>query len=277
MSIGRVGFIGAGQMATALARGLVAAELVDGTAISASDLSSEALEAFAGAVPGAETFEDNNQVVRVADLLVLAVKPQHLESVLAGLAGALKPSTLVVSIAAGITLAKLASWLPAEARIIRVMPNTPCLIGQGASAFSLGDTATPADAESVDQLLSAVGMAHQVPEKLLDAVTGLSGSGPAFVYTMIEALADGGVMMGLPPELAAALAAQTAAGASQMVIATGETPAQLRDRVASPGGTTVAGLNALKEKGLSETLLEAVRAATLRSIELGSIELGGEK
>jgi pyrroline-5-carboxylate reductase len=149
------------------------------------------------------------------------------------------------------------------------MPNTPCLIARGVSGYSLGPHATAADAKLVAELLSAVGVAHQVPESQLDAVTGLSGSGPAFVYTMIEQLTAGGVEMGLPAELAADLAAHTVAGAAEMVLATGESPAVLRDRVTSPGGTTLAGLAALAHNGFNRSVVEAVRAATLRSAELG--------
>jgi pyrroline-5-carboxylate reductase len=199
----------------------------------------------------------------------LAVKPQLLASVSGGLKGKIPTGTLVVSIAAGVRLSQLAAWLGEDVRLIRVMPNTPCLVGQGACAFSLGKQATAADAETVEKLLKAVGTAYEVEEKLLDAVTGLSGSGPAFVYVMIEALGDAGVNMGLPRAIASALAAQTVRGAAEMVLATGEHTAVLKDRVASPGGTTIAGLQALENGGLRGTLIAAVEAATKRSIELG--------
>jgi pyrroline-5-carboxylate reductase len=192
-----------------------------------------------------------------------------MDAVLADIREAISPDTLVVSIAAGITLDRLSAGLPAGQRIIRVMPNTPCLIGRGASCFSLGPHATRSDAEMVSALLTAVGAAFEVPESQLDAVTGLSGSGPAFVYSMIEALTDGGVSAGLPAQLAAELAARTAAGAAEMVLQTGETPAVLRDRVTSPGGTTMAGLAVLKEQKFQDTVAAAVDAATRRSAELG--------
>jgi pyrroline-5-carboxylate reductase len=265
----KIGFIGAGQMATALARGIVQADLVPASAIVASDPSAEAGRAFTDVVDGASLAADNRAVAAAADVLVLAVKPHFVNVALTELSGALRSSTLVVSIAAGTSLEQLAAGLPEATRLVRVMPNTPCLIGRGASAYSLGPTATPADGELVGRILAAVGVAYQVPENLLDAVTGLSGSGPAFVYTVIEALTDGGVLMGLPRELATALAANTAAGAAEMMLETGEHPAKLRDRVTSPGGTTIAGLEALERRGVRAAMIEAVRAATARSQELG--------
>jgi len=206
---------------------------------------------------------------REAEVLFLATKPQQIRAALAELRGA-ADGKLVISIAAGIKLATLAAALD-KARLVRVMPNTPCLVGQSASAYALGPRATPADGQLVAELLGAVGIAFAVEEKLLDAVTGLSGSGPAFVYVMIEALSDGGVRMGLPRDVATALAAQTLRGAAQMVLETGEHPSVLKDRVASPGGTTIAGLQALESGGLRGTLMAAVEAATRRSIELAQV------
>ena len=271
----QVGFIGAGRMATALAQGLVKAQLVPGGAIVACDPSPAATDRFESVIPGSKILENNCQLASEVSVVVLAVKPQHMDLVLAELANSSEmgdggtASPLVVSISAGVVLARLAAGLPDGTRLVRVMPNTPCLVGRGASAYSLGATATAADGKTVHQMLSAVGTAREVPEKFLDAVTGLSGSGPAFVYTVIESLSDGGVLMGLPRELASALATQTVAGAAEMVLATGEHPAQLREEVTSPGGTTVAGLEALEKEGLRAAVLAAVRAATCRSQELG--------
>jgi pyrroline-5-carboxylate reductase len=177
---------------------------------------------------------------------------------------------LVVSIAAGITLRQLAEGLGSEQRLVRVMPNTPCLLGASASGFSPGEAATAEDAALVQRLLDAVGRAFRLPEHLLDAVTGLSGSGPAFVYVMIEALSDGGVRVGLPRDVATALAAQTVLGAARMVLETGTHPGALKDMVASPGGTTIAGLHALERGGVRGALMDAVEAATLRATELGN-------
>jgi len=270
MSAHRIGFIGAGQMATALAQGFVRAGLAAASDLVASDPSSDARERFAQAT-GGKTTADNGEVMRAGEVLFLAVKPQQMGQVLAGLRGGVSQTPLVVSIAAGISLARLADGLGQEVRLVRVMPNTPCLVGRGASAYCLGARATTADGALVRQLLESVGTAYQVDERLMDAVTGLSGSGPAFVYVMIEALADGGVRAGLPRPVALDLAAQTVLGAAEMVRRSGEHPAVLKDRVASPGGTTIAGLQALESGGLRAALMAAVEAAARRSQELGSI------
>ncbi len=215
-----------------------------------------------------EALAGNVEVARIADVLFLAVKPQQMPNVIAELKGKIGPEKLVVSIAAGVPLAALEAGLGANVRLVRVMPNTPCLVGLGASAYCLGNKAAVADGQLVQELLSAVGFAVALEEKHLDAVTGLSGSGPAFVYVMIEALSDGGVRMGLPRAAATALAAQTVLGAAKMVRASGEHPGALKDRVASPGGTTIAGLQVLEQAGLRGTLMAAVEAATRRAAEL---------
>jgi pyrroline-5-carboxylate reductase len=265
----RIGFIGAGQMATALGEGLVRAGLVSGAEMIASDPSPEARERFAQAT-GGRTVDDNAEVLRQADVLFLAVKPQQMVRVAAELKGKIGPDLLVISIAAGIRLSVLAQGFSEKVRLVRVMPNTPCLVRKGACGYCLGGTATAADGQLVQQLLAAVGLAFELEEKLLDAVTGLSGSGPAFVYVMIEALSDGGVRMGLPRAVASALAAQTVLGAAQMVLSTGDHPGVLKDRVASPGGTTIAGLQALEEAGIRGGLMAAVEAATRRSLEMAT-------
>jgi pyrroline-5-carboxylate reductase len=265
----KIGLIGAGRMATALARGFVRAQIARPESILASDPSQAARDSFKGQVPGATIVAENRPVASQADVVFLAVKPQMMTGALEEIRGAIRRDSLVVSIAAGVTLRRLAVGLPAGQRIIRVMPNTPCLIGQGTSAYSLGESATADDGRLVAALLSAVGVAREVPETMLDAVTGLSGSGPAFVYSMIEALAAGGQAAGLPAELAGEMAARTVVGAAQMVIETGETPAVLRDRVTSPGGTTLAGLAVLKDRGFEGAVSAAVEAAAKRSIELG--------
>ncbi len=256
-------------MATALARGFVASGLATADRMVASDVSPAAGEEFRRAT-GAAVVENNLRVAEDSDVIFLAVKPQQMAQVLGELHGKLTSRHLVVSIAAGVSLATLSTGLGAGPRLVRVMPNTPCLVGQGASAYCLGPGATSADGELVGRLLSAVGRSHELDEKLLDAVTGLSGSGPAFVYLVIEALSDGGVQMGLPREVATALAAQTVRGAAELVLATGQHPSVLKDAVASPGGTTIVGLAALEAGGARAALMSAVVAATRRSAELGA-------
>jgi len=264
----RIGLIGAGQMAAALARGMVDAELVAAERLLASDPREEARCAFAEAT-GGKTTANNAEVAAASDVLLLAVKPHQIAGVCREIGPGLASETLVVSIAAGVRLATLSESLGGHGRLVRVMPNTPCLVGQGACGFCRGEEATPEDAALVDQLLSAVGIAFELDEKLLDAVTGLSGSGPAFVYLILEALSDGGVLMGLPRNVATALAAQTVLGAAAMVRQTGEHPAVLKDRVASPGGTTIVGLQSLELDAVRGAIINAVEAAALRSEELG--------
>lgn len=268
---GVIGLLGAGRMAQALASGFVRSGLSDAKRVVAYDPHPAAGEAFVSAVgAGTRMLDSAEAVVREARIVLLAVKPHYVAEALASAApGWRADEQLLVSVAAGVTIATLEAGLPAGSRVVRVMPNTPCLIGKGASCYALGGSATETDADEVGRMLSAVGFASQTPEALLDAVTGVSGSGPAFVYTMIEALADGGVRAGLPRALAAELAAHTVAGAAGMVTSTGEHPAVLRDAVASPGGTTIAGLAELEKNGVRTALIEAVTAAAKRSIELG--------
>jgi pyrroline-5-carboxylate reductase len=264
-----IGFIGGGQMARALASGFVRDGLVQAKNIRVADVVAAANAAFVEQVPGATVCEYNADVAKAADVVFLAVKPQNIQQVAPGVCEILDANKLLVSICAGVTMKSLESAFHTT-RIVRVMPNTPCLVGVGASAFCCASGATDGDAALVRQLLAAVGEeVVQLDEKHMDAVTGLSGSGPAFVYQVIEALADGGVSMGLTRDVAQRLATQTVLGAATMVRDTGEHPAVLKDRVASPGGTTIAGLKALETAGLRAALMEAVAAATRRSEELG--------
>ena len=262
-----VGFVGAGQMATALAKGFLAAGTLVPQSILACDVVASAGERFVEQT-GSRFVGSSREVASQANVVFLSIKPQQMATVLADLRGAIRPDHLIVSIAAGVSLRTMTTGLGDDVRLIRVMPNTPCLVGCGASAFSRGAKATNEDAVLVQKLLSNVGLAVEVPEKLLDAVTGLSGSGPAYVYQIIEALSDGGVRMGLPRETATKLAAQTVLGAAQMVLSTGQHPGHLKDAVTSPGGTTIAGLHALERGGLRGTLMNAVEAATQRAREL---------
>jgi pyrroline-5-carboxylate reductase len=264
----KIGFLGAGKMAAALAKGFIRAELVFPKEIIASARSAATRNHFAGET-GANAVAANAEVPKFASVVFLGVKPAQVAEVLAEQRRNFTKSHLLVSIAAGVTIAKLEKLLPAGARVIRVMPNTPALVGAGASAFALGKNATAADGELVKKLLSAVGIAFQVKENLLDAVTGLSGSGPAYVYQFVEALSDGGVASGLPRDIATKLAAQTVLGGAKMVLETGQHPGALKDQVTSPGGTTIEGLHALEKGKLRATVISAVRAATEKSKKLG--------
>jgi pyrroline-5-carboxylate reductase len=263
-----IGFLGAGKMATALARGFVRAGLVAAKQVLASDPSAAARAAFAKEV-GAKTTNSNTEVARFATLLVLAVKPDQVSGVLADIRQQFTERHCLISIAAGVPLAKLEAGLGAGARLIRVMPNTPALVGSSATAFALGKSARPADAALAQKLFSAVGLAFQVKEALMDAVTGLSGSGPAYAYLFIEGLSDGGVAAGLPRDVATRLAAQTVLGSAKMVLETGQHPGVLKDMVTSPGGTTIEGLHELEKGKLRGAVISAVRAATEKSRKLG--------
>jgi pyrroline-5-carboxylate reductase len=263
-----IGFLGAGKMATALARGFVRAEIVFPKDIIAGDLFEAARKSFV-AETGAKATAKNSEVLKFANALILATKPDQVPVALAEIRDNFTENHLLISIAAGVTISKLENLLPAGARVIRVMPNTPALVGEAASAFALGKNATEVDGELAKKLLSAVGVAFQVKESLLDAVTGLSGSGPAYVYQFIEALSDGGVAAGLPRDIATRLAAQTVLGAAKMVLETGQHPGALKDQVTSPGGTTIEGLHALEKGKLRATVMSAVRAATEKSKKLG--------
>jgi pyrroline-5-carboxylate reductase len=256
-------------MATALARAWTASGRIAAARILASDPLPAARDAFARET-GCAVTHDNRRVASHADLLVLAVKPQSMADLLSEMRDTIRQrNSLVISIAAGITLSQLREALGDGVRLVRVMPNTPCLVGASASGFTPGPHATSEDVALVQALLDDAGKAFRLPEHLLDAVTGLSGSGPAFVYLIIEALADGGVRVGLPRDVSLTLAAQTVLGSAKMVIETGQHPGALKDMVASPGGTTIAGLHALERAGVRGSLMDAVEAATRRATELG--------
>ena len=210
-------------------------------------------------------------VVQLSDVIVLAVKPQSMRQVLENVRPFITNDKLIISIAAGITIKSIVEGLGPGTKVVRVMPNTPALIGEGASAYAIGPGVRADEERVVKEFLDSVGQTVGVPESSLDAVTGLSGSGPAFVYVMIEALADGGVRVGLPRDVAILLAAQTVLGAAKMVRDTGQHPGWLKDQVASPGGTTIAGLHALEQAGLRAALMNAVEAATRRSSELAAL------
>ena len=269
----KIGFIGAGQMAQALAAGIAGGDQPVEFLI--HDPAETARAAFGARVDSVETAakivvaKNNSEVLANSKVVFLAVKPQSLTAALADVDPAeTSDKVLVVSILAGVKIDKIKEQTGAV-RVIRVMPNTPCLIGSGASAMAgAADTNEP-DLELVQSLMSKVGLVERVSESQLDAVTGLSGSGPAFVLTMIEAMIDGGVLTGLPRDVARRLAIQTVLGSAQLALETGEHPAALRDRVTSPGGTTIAGMKALDQNGFRQAVQSAIESATERSRELG--------
>lgn len=266
----KIGFIGGGKMGEALCKGIIKAGLSDASNIVISDVVVERCRLLSKEI-GIKTTQNNKDVTSFADVIILAVKPQIMNDVLNNLKNDINQRHLVVSIAAGIPLRFIESRLQAGTRIIRVMPNTPCLVAASSTAYALGKYATDADSQLVHNLFNAVGRVFKLDEKYLDAVTGLSGSGPAYVYMFIEALSDGGVKMGLPRDVATVLAAQTVMGAAKMVLETGQHPAQLKDAVTSPGGTTVEGISKLEEGGFRSTVINAVESATIKSKKLGEL------
>jgi pyrroline-5-carboxylate reductase len=266
----RLGFIGAGKMAAALARGATGAGLCALPEIRASARSADSRAAFASktGVAPAQVSARNAETAAASDAVFLCVKPAAARAVLREIAPHLGGRVPVISIVAGVSLAELQGAAGEGVPIIRAMPNTPALVCRGATAYACGAGALEAHTELVEKLFGALGDVYRVEEKLINAVNGLSGSGPAYVYLVIEALADGGVLMGLPRPLAAALAAQTVLGAAEMVRQTGQHPADLREAVASPGGTTIAALEVLEQAGVRAAMMGAVRAATERAAKL---------
>lgn len=263
----KTAFIGAGKMATAIGKGLMTAAGQQWKA-AACDPSEKAREHFS-AVTGIPCFKTIAEAVKDADVVLLAVKPQYAKEALEEAAPLLN-GALLISIAAGLPLEKLSTMAKTE-RVIRVMPNTPALAGEGMSCFAPGKAAAPEDIACAEMILSSFGRCRQVPEKLMDAVTGLSGSGPAYVFEFIMALADGGVYEGLPRDVALELAAQTVYGSAKMVLAGTDSPAALRDAVISPAGTTARGVAALDEGAFRSTVVKAVIAGAERSAELGKL------
>lgn len=264
-----IGFVGGGNMATAMIKGFLAAGVCAPGRICASDVDRAKRAALKRAFK-VDATADNAALVRAAAVIILAVKPQVMGDVLAELRPSLTRRTLVVSIAAGIPTGRLERALGTGTRVVRVMPNTPALLGKGMSVAVRGRHATAADERLVLKLLRTIGRARAVgDERLLDAVTGLSGSGPAYVYRLAEALIAGGIAVGLAPEVATELTLQTITGAAAMLQESGETPQRLREMVTSPGGTTLAGLTEMDRRGFIDTVSAAVVAATRRATELG--------
>jgi pyrroline-5-carboxylate reductase len=264
-----LGFAGAGNMAEALIKGLVEAKVVPPDRILASDVKPERLALLAKR-HGVRTTANNHDLVRAVDVLVVSVKPQVVDKLLASIGHDVRPETLVVSVAAGVPIAALEARLPPKTRVVRSMPNTPATVLAGATGIAPGSHATEADLATATRLFEAVGRVVTLEEGQLDAVTGLSGSGPAYVMLIIEALADGGVKVGLHRDTALLLAAQTVFGSAKLLLDTGDHPGRLKDMVTSPGGTAIAGLHTLESGALRKTLIDAVEAATRRSEELGA-------
>jgi pyrroline-5-carboxylate reductase len=263
-----IGFVGAGNMAEALIRGLVRGGHVAADRIVASGPRKERLDALHASY-GIDVTTDNRDVARRSGLVVLSVKPQILGKVLLEIGHQLKSGTLLVSIAAGVDTSTIEEACGEGVRVVRAMPNTPALVGAGATAISAGRHASDADLATARALFDAVGLTVVLDESHLDAVTGLSGSGPAYIFLILEALADAGVKVGLSRRDAQRLAAQTVMGSAKMLLDTDEHPGKLKDMVTSPGGTAIAGLHTLEEGGLRTTLMNAVEAATKRARELG--------
>nr|WAO97495.1 pyrroline-5-carboxylate reductase [Rosa hybrid cultivar] len=261
----KLGFIGAGKMAESIARGIVRSGILPPNRITTSHSSALRRQAFESF--GVHLLPRNDDVVEASDVLIFSVKPQVVKDVVLQLRPLLSTKKLLVSIAAGVKLKDLQDWA-GHSRFIRVMPNTPSAVGVAASVLSLGGAATEQDGDLIAELFGSVGKIWKADEKLFDAITGLSGSGPAYIYLAIEALADGGVAAGLPRELALGLASQTVLGAASMATSSGKHPGQLKDDVTSPGGTTIAGIHELEKGGFRGILMNAVVAAARRSREL---------
>jgi pyrroline-5-carboxylate reductase len=264
----KIAFLGTGNMAEALVKGLLRAGTATAEEIVCTEPRAERREEISSRYR-VRCIAGNVEAAEEADIVLLSVKPQTMDHLLDEIAPAIDHRKLVISIAAGVPISAIARKLGAGVRIVRVMPNTPALVGAGAAALARGANATEDDLRLARTLFEAVGTAVVVEEHQLDAVTGLSGSGPAYVFLAIEALADGGVKVGLTRPVAMALAAQTVMGAAKLVLETGEHPGLLKDQVTSPGGTAIAGVHALEQGGFRAALMSAVEAATVRSHELG--------
>lgn len=254
-------------MGEALLAGLLDSDF-EPDAISVAEIDPERRRVIEDDHPGVRVVPSPAWAVAGADVVIVALKPQHVSEALESAGPSLGEHTLVLSIAAGITIAHLEAAVPGRP-VIRAMPNTPALVRRGASAIAAGTHADESDLERAERLLGAVGIVVRVPEKMLDAVTGLSGSGPAYVFLLAEALVEGGVLNGLPRDVANTLVHQTIFGAGALLVDGDEGPAALRAAVTSPGGTTAAGLRALERGSMRASVLDAVTAATERSRELG--------
>jgi len=270
----QIALLGAGNMTEALVCGMLQAGVARADQIQATDVLPER-RAHLQSRYKIKVVGDNKEAAKSCEIIILSVEPQVLDEVLDQIRPALPVEALIISVAAGYPIARVVARLTPEARVVRAMPNTPSSVLAGVSALAYSPRVSDEDRVEARAIFESVGKVVDVEERLMDAVTGLSGSGPAYVYLMIEALADGGVKMGLSRPVAEVLAAQTALGAARMMLETGEHPGRLKDRVASPGGTTIAGIHKLEEGRLRATLIAAVEAATKRSQELGQSPSNG--
>ncbi len=272
----KLGFIGGGNMAEAMIKGLLSASFIKSKNIFVSEPSKQKGDALHAEYKIKVTF-DNRELAKKSDVLVLAVKPQILKEVLCDISSLVDHDTLVISIAAGVPISVINGALCGKSNkkfsVVRTMPNTPALVQEGVTAIASGEHVTKADVKIAHRIFEAVGLTVNVEEVHLDAVTGLSGSGPAYIFILIEALSDAGVKMGLSREVANTLAIQTVLGSAKLARESGMHPGELKDMVTSPGGTTSAGLHALEEGGLRNTMMNAVEDATMRSRELGQITI----
>lgn len=262
----RIGIIGGGVIAEAIMKGLIGKGF-DPQNLLVSDVSKERLQ-YLQETLGIKTAIKNKEVIPQCDVIVLAVKPQNMNEALTSFTSVFTPEKLLISILAGISTTKIEKILPPDSKVIRAMPNTPALIGAGTTVLTAGLRANKDDLRKAVEIFETVGSVTILPEKMLNAVTGLSGSGPAYIYIIIEALADGGVLAGLPRDTALKLATETVKGAAMMVSETKKHPGELKDMVTSPGGTAIAGLLQMEEAGLRGVIMDAVMAASRRSAEL---------
>jgi pyrroline-5-carboxylate reductase len=266
----KIGFLGGGAMAEALITGLLRAGLVKPGSVYASDINA-ARQEYLKQKFGIQT-ADNNTIVSTANIVVLAVKPQVISVLLEDIAAAVRPELIVISIVAGISTGFIEDFFKIPVPVVRVMPNTPCLVGEGASALSPGKFCSQQNMDMAMAIFKSSGQAVEVSESMMDVVTGLSGSAPAYMYLIMEGFIDGAVRLGMTRDVARVLTAQTMLGSAKMVLETGEHPAKLKDMVTTPGGTTIAGLYALEEGALRSVLMKAVAEATLRSSQLAPVK-----
>ncbi|XP_072042147.1 pyrroline-5-carboxylate reductase 1, mitochondrial-like isoform X2 [Amphiura filiformis] len=274
-NIGSVGFLGAGKVAYTIAKGLLGAGKIPPQMMMASAPSERNLKLLKAM--GVRCTNNNKELVETCDVVLLAVKPHMIPTLLKEVGTHINEDHLVVSLAAGITIDFIESKLPVGARVVRAMPNTPCVINEGASVYSTGTSVKERDGPLVQTLFNTLGYCLEGDESMIDAVMAVSGSGPAYAFVAIDALADGGVKMGLPRDIAIKLAAQTLMGSAKLVLESGKHPSELKDDVCSPGGTTIEAIHQLERGGFRKCLIEAVEAACLKARTLNEMSAFSRK